>query len=125
LAEATISRSADPKSLFLFSFDVTMSKSKSKKPQQQSQPSQGGGIKLFGLLLILYATAAFLVNFRIVHVLFFTYSYAWLWNPLSLLTPNVVGRIWLVSAALAAVVNFFFSVIWSIAVFLFGVILVK
>jgi len=123
LAEATISHSADPKSLFLFSFDVTMSKSKSKKPQ--FQPSQGGGIKLFGLLLILYAIAAFLVNFRIVHVLFFTYSYAWLWNPLSLLTPNVVGRIWLVSAALAAVVNFFFSVIWSIAVFLFGVILVK
>jgi hypothetical protein len=79
----------------------------------------GGSLKLFGLLLILAAVVCFLVNFDILH-LWLLDKLTWLWNPLSLLTTKLVGHTWLISSALAWMLNGIFALIWSIALFIIG-----
>ena len=73
---------------------------------------------MIGLLMVLVAAASFAVNFGIWHGLFAKIT--WLWNPLSLLTPRLVGHIWVLSSALAYVVNGIFAALYSAVLFVIG-----
>jgi len=79
----------------------------------------GGSLRVIGLLMVLVATASFAVNFGIWHPWLFA-KITWLWNPLSLLTPRLVGHIWVLSSALAYVVNGIFAALYSAVLFVIG-----
>ena len=85
-----------------------------------AEPKGGKGtIRLIGLLMVLVAAASFVVNFGIWHPWLFA-KITWLWNPLSLLTPRLVGHIWVLSSALAYVVNGIFAALYSAVLFVIG-----
>jgi hypothetical protein len=105
-----------------------MPKNKSKKMMPQQPASKGSSIKVFGLILIIYSIIAFFLNWGILHFsVSSTFALYWrtFWDPLTLLTSKLVGHVWLISGFLAWFVNGFFAIVWSIAAFLLGVILVK
>ena len=79
----------------------------------------GGSLRAIGLLMVLVAAASFAVNFGIWHPWLFA-KITWLWNPLSLLTPRLVGHIWVLSSALAYVVNGIFAALYSAVLFVIG-----
>jgi hypothetical protein len=79
----------------------------------------GRKAKVVGLLLVLTAGACLLVNFGIWHP-WLLGDVAWLWNPLSLFTPGLVGDIPLISGGLAFLLNGVFAVIWSVVLFVIG-----
>ena len=97
-------------------------KRKQKVSKQGKVANQGnqshGTIRAVGLILILISIASFLVNFGFVTWLFAKIT--WLWNPLSLLTPRLVGHIWVLSSALAYVVNGMFAALYSAVLFVIG-----
>ena len=73
-------------------------------------------LKIAGVLLIVYAVFCFMVNFGLWHP-FVIGDIAALWNPLRLVTPAI--------PILEDVLNVVFAVIWSLAMFIIGKILVK
>ena len=79
----------------------------------------GGSLRVMGLLMVLVAAASFAVNFGIWHPCLFA-KITWLWNPLSMLTPRLVGHIWVLSSALAYVVNGIFAALYSAVLFVIG-----
>ena len=79
----------------------------------------GGSLRVIGLLMVLVAAASFVVNFGIWQPWLFA-KITWLWNPLSLLTPRLVGHIWVLSSALAYVVNGIFAALYSAVLFVIG-----
>jgi len=98
-------------------------KRKQKVSKQGKVANQGnqshGTIRAVGLILILISIASFLVNFGIFHPWLFA-KITWLWNPLSMLTPRLVGHIWVLSSALAYVVNGIFAALYSAVLFVIG-----
>jgi hypothetical protein len=89
-------------------------------------------LKIFGLLLMFTAIASFIVNFALWNFwIFENLSFlinlvpGWFWNPLSLLTSRIVGDIPVVSWGLGWVLNYVWAVVWSFALFIVGLILVK
>lgn len=73
-------------------------------------------LKVAGVLLIVYAVVCFMVNFGLWHPLVVG-DIVTLWNPLRLVTPAI--------PILEDVLNVVFAVIWSFAMFLIGLILLK
>ena len=85
-----------------------------------------------GVLLILLAVFSFVVYFGLYHFWIFNSLTpilkifpSWFVNPLSLLTSGIVGNIWLISAALAVVINGVFAVIYCFGLFIVGLTLAK
>lgn len=81
-------------------------------------------LKIIGVLLIVYSVFCGMVNLGLWHPWGIGDITA-LWNPLSLITPSLVGNIPFISDAIAWLVNGVFAVIWSIAMFIIGLILLK
>lgn len=84
----------------------------------------GAKAKGIGLLLVFAAIVCFLVNFHL-WTPWLVGGLQWLWNPLSLLTPRIIGAIGsipLLGNGLVAVWNYLFALAWSFMLLIIGVL---
>lgn len=88
--------------------------------------------KAIGIILILLAIVVFAINFGLYHFWIFDSLSSiidmfpsWIFNPLSLLTANVVGNIWLIGGSVADILNAVWAVIYSAILAVLGVVLAK
>ena len=92
--------------------------------------------KALGICLILAAVLAFGVNFGIVSfvisnwvsslsVLMPVFNFSLLWNPLGAFASMIAGTIPLFGGAFVGAVTYILAIVWSIALFVVGLILAK
>ena len=79
-----------------------------------------GKAKAFGGLLCFVAVVSFIVTFGIWHNVLLNFLPSWVFNPLSLLTPRIVGNIFLVSGTLGWFLNYIFALVYSAVLFAIG-----
>jgi|SRR5208337_3080771 hypothetical protein len=102
-----------------------MSRTKAKKPQpQQPQKGKGNNLRAIGVIILIYAAVALLNNWGIWHPWLIS-NLTWLWNPLSLLTPHLVGHTFLLSNFAAWLLNGIFTAFWPFIAGIIGLVLVK
>lgn len=93
-----------------------------RRTYREYAPQKSHKAQAVGVLVLLYAIACGLINFGLWHP-WLIGNFTVVWNPPSLLTPQIVGNVPIIGGSLGAILNGVFAAIWSLIMLIFGGVL--